>query len=225
MHLYLLSYCIAEQMNRPNARIWIAAAFFLNCAVAGLTLAAFGVGIRGTSIALQMTARLAFLFFLMAYLGSPLAALFGTAFQPVRRRGREFGLAFAAALAVHLLLITYLCFSGAAPPRSTFIFFGAAAVAAYLLALFSITGLQRAIGQQGWRILRFSGMNFIAYAFAVDFVRVPISANAKYLISYLPFAILSLTGPVVYLAAYFQKYIKPAATVMPAKKQGKTSRQ
>jgi hypothetical protein len=58
----------------------------------------------GTQVALQATARLSFVLFWPAYSAAALAALFGPSFQPLRRRVREFGLAFAAAHLVHLEL-------------------------------------------------------------------------------------------------------------------------
>jgi hypothetical protein len=43
-----------------------------------------------------------------AYTGSVLTTLFGPAFEPIKRRTREFGLAFASAHLVHLALVAWL---------------------------------------------------------------------------------------------------------------------
>jgi hypothetical protein len=43
-----------------------------------------------------VTVRFSFLLFWPAYAGSALWALFGQTFLPLKRRGREFGLAFAS---------------------------------------------------------------------------------------------------------------------------------
>jgi hypothetical protein len=122
-------------------------------------------------MALLVTARLAFLLFWPAYAGSALVSLFGPACRQLQRHGREFGLAFAGVLLVHLGLVMWLCLIGAAPSESTFVFFGIAVVWAYLLALFSIGSMQQLIGAKGWWLLRMVGMNYVAYAFAIDFLR------------------------------------------------------
>src|SRR6516162_5012097 len=125
--------------------VWMGLAF---CAALILTtniLTVFGAGERGTLLGLQATARFSFLLFWPAYAGSALCALFGQTFLPLKRRGREFGLAFAAAHLPHVGLVAWLSFIGAAPPRGTFVFFGIAVVFTYLLALFSLASARLAL--------------------------------------------------------------------------------
>jgi hypothetical protein len=174
-------------------------------AVALGTLALRGAGESGTVTALLATARLGFLLFLGAYAGGALAALFGPVFQPLKKRGRELGLAFASAQTVHLGLVAWLCVIGAAPARATFIFFGAAVLCMYVLALFSIPRLYRMLNPGWWRLLRTVAMNYLAYAFASDFLRSPLHGGAKHVLEYLPFAFLSVAGPAVCLAAFVQR--------------------
>jgi hypothetical protein len=177
------------------------------CAALGLVslvFAVLGPGVRGTDVALQVTARLSFLLFWGAYAGPALAGLFGPSFQALRQHGREFGLAFASALLVHIGLVAWLTSMGAAPPIHTFIFFGVAVLWTSLLVLFSFVPLQRALGPKGWWLLRAIGLNYIAYAFFVDFSRRP-SGDSKYLIGYLPFAVLSVVGPVLRFAAFIKR--------------------
>jgi hypothetical protein len=152
------------------------------------------------------TARLAFLLFLPAYIGGALATLFGPAFDTLRRRGREFGLAFAAALAVHLGLVAWLCISGDIPPARTFVVFGVAAFCVYGLALFSIAKLQQRFGPRAWAVLRFLAMNYIACAFADDFLRIAPSVTLDYGLVYLPFALLAIAGPTLYVAAFMKRW-------------------
>jgi hypothetical protein len=185
--------------------VWIGSALCAALALTGLVLAALGPGERGTHVALQVTARLSFLLFWPAYAGGALTALFGPVFQPLKQRARELGLAFAAAHLVHLGLVGWLSYIGAAPSRGAFIFFGIAALWAYLLALFSIGSLQRTLGPKGWWLLRTVGLNYIAYAFAVDFLRYPLLGDVKHSIGYLPFAILAVGGPMLCLAAFVQR--------------------
>jgi hypothetical protein len=185
--------------------VWIGSAFCAALALTALVFAILGAGERGTHVALQATARLSFLLFWPAYAGGALTALFGSTFQPLKQRAREFGLAFASAHLVHLGLVGWLSYIGAAPSRGTFIFFGVAALWTYLLALCSIGRLQQTLGPKGWWLLSTIGLNYIAYAFAVDFLRYPLLGGAKHAIGYLPFAILAVGGPVLCLAAFVRR--------------------
>lgn len=180
----------------------MASGFTAELVLAVVVLALFGAGERGTDVALQLTARLSFLLFLPAWCGSGLAALCGPPFDRLRQHARDFGLTFAAAHVVHLGLVGWLCWIGSAPPLATFEFFGFAALWVYALAALSIERLHRAVGHLIWRWLNLVGLNFIAFAFAVDFLKFPPGANAKYLLGYLPFVLLVLAGLVVRVAAW-----------------------
>jgi hypothetical protein len=170
--------------------------------LAAVVLAVLGVGERGTNAALAATARFSFLLFWAAYAGSALKALFGEAFKPLKQHGPEFGLAFASAHLVHLGLVGWLCWIGATPAVSVFVFFGIAVVFLYLLALFSIGDLQQALGPRWWWLLRTVGMNYIGYAFFVDFAKSPLNGGVKRVIEYLPFVILASVGPLLRLTAW-----------------------
>src|SRR5579871_6998237 len=131
--------------SRP-AEWWMGAAFVANLCLAGVILAVRGADAHGTETALAATARVAFLWFWTAYAGGALANLFGPAFLPIKQHGREFGLAFAAALLVHLSLVSWLCLIGAAPVRGVFVFFGTAAAFTFILAFFSFGDLHKVLG-------------------------------------------------------------------------------
>jgi len=126
---------------RPTAAACIGAAFCAAVFLAALTLATLGTEERGTRVALQLTARFGFLLFWPAYAAGALTALFGTAFEPLKRHARGLGLAFASALLVHLTLVAWLIYIRANPPFEVFLFFGIAALWTYLLALSSIARL------------------------------------------------------------------------------------
>ena len=192
-------------LARPNAAVWMGSAFCAALGLAALVLAALGTGERGTDVALQLTARFSFLLFWPAYAAGAMTALFGTVFEPFKRRAREFGLAFASAHLVHLALVAWLTYIGHAPPREVFIFFGVAVLWTYLLALFSVRRLQLTLGSKGWWFLRVVGLNYIAYAFASDFLRYPQLGSIKYLVGYVPFAVLSVVGPLICLAAFMRR--------------------
>ena len=161
------------RLARPSAAVWIGSAFCAALGLAVLVLVALGPGERGTVVALQVTARFSFLLFWPAYAAGAMMALFGPAFEPFKRRAGEFGLAFASAHLVHIGLVAWITYIGHAPPRGTFVFFGVAVLWTYLLALFSISRLQQALGSRGWWFLRVVGLNYIAYAFASDFLGYP----------------------------------------------------
>lgn len=185
---------------------WIALPVVAELTLAAAVLALAGADDSGIRAALLATARLAFLLFLPAYIGGALATLFGPAFDTLRRRGREFGLAFAAALVVHLALVVWLCMSGDVPPVRTFAVFGVAAVCVYGLALFSMATLQHWLGPRVWAVLRFFAMNYIACAFADDFLRIAPSITLSYVLVYLPFALLAIAGPMLYGAAFMKRW-------------------
>jgi hypothetical protein len=119
---------------------------------------------------------------------------------PPANPGR-FSLAFAAALVVHLGLVTWLCWIGDAPKLETFIFFGIAAFFTYTLALFSIGELQRMLCYRNWSVLRIIALNFILYAFLVDFMKNPFDNGILRITRYLPFMILAVIAPLLRIAA------------------------
>lgn len=191
--------------SRSPAALWMVIAFGVALSVAVLVLAILGTDKRGTDAALFLTGRVSFLFFWPAYTGGAIARLFGPAFQPLKQHTREFGLAFASAHLVHLGLVAWLSWIGAAPSVSTFVFFGIAAAWTYALALFSLGRLQGAVGRYGWWLLRTVGLNYIAYAFAVDFINSPLGGGPRHIIAYLPFAVLSVGGPILRIIDYMSR--------------------
>jgi hypothetical protein len=184
-------------------------AFVANLCLAALILAGRGVGVHGTETALAATARVSFFWFWAAYAGGALANLFGPAFLPLKQHGREFGLAFASALLVHLGLVAWLCLIGAAPERGVFIFFGTAASFTFFLAALSFGDLHQMLGPKGWQLLRIVGMNFILFAFLSDFMRNPLHGGTKRLVEYLPFTALAILAPLLRLAAWGLRHHVP----------------
>jgi hypothetical protein len=184
-----------------------------SAALAASVFAVLGAGKVGTIAALQTTARFSFLLFWLAYASGGLVVLFGSIFQPLARRGREFGLAFASAQLVHVSLVAWLCWIGATPGIDVFIFFLPPLAVVYVLALFSIPALQKALGRMLWRVLRTVGMTYIAYAFAADFVNAPPQhIDARYLVAYLPFAILTVAAPVLHAISLVPSFRRAPAT-------------
>ncbi len=179
---------------------WVAAAFAGSAVAAGCVLVLSGADEHGTVLALKLTARLSFLLFWPAYAGAGFALLPGKGLPSLQRHGRDFGLAFAAAQTVHAGLVAWLCWIGAPPARSLFLIFGPPLVLVYVLALFSIPRLRRGLGPSGWWLLRTAGMNIIAAAFALDFLRAPLFDSPVHAAEYVPFAALVVLGAVCHLA-------------------------
>jgi hypothetical protein len=171
------------------------------------TLLYLGIGLKGTYTAIRLTARWSYGFFWLAYTGGPLAVVFGPRFQPVARRGRELGLAFASAHLMHVGLVAYLYhISSTAPiPTSAAIFFGIALGFTYLIALLSIPRLASALPRWLWRAIVIVGMEFIALAFLRDFLRYPFGHGIARVIFILPFTVLAVAAALLRITAYWMK--------------------
>jgi hypothetical protein len=183
---------------------WMAAASLVCLLLATIALGVFGTGERGTVLALRLTARWCFLLFWFAYAGGALAKLWNvTIFAQLARHGREFGLAFASALAVHVALVLWH-YHIATPPDGAMLFFWVGIFCTYLLALFSLPGVRNALGPRLWHIFLTLALEYIALVFAVDFIFDPLQADgaAKYPLSYVPFLVMLVGGVVLRLAAY-----------------------
>lgn len=186
---------------KPSVAWWMAGAVGAALLLSAAALTVYGRNEKGIDTALLLTGRLAFLLFLSAYAGAGLSLLLDGRFGFLRRHGREFGLAFAAVMVVHAGLVASLCAIGAPPGISVFVFFGVGLIFTYTLALFSLPALQRRVGKTWFWLLRIFGMNYIAYAFATDFLNDPTGGGVKHILFYAPFAAMSVAGFVVYAAA------------------------
>jgi hypothetical protein len=151
--------------------------------------------------ALRATARWSFVLFWLATAGGALATLFGSRFKALAARGRELGLAYASAHLVHLGLVVWIYLFYTPLPQSTLIFFGIAVFWTYLLALLSIRRISAILHPRFVRILRAIGVEYIAFAFLVDFLVNPFQDGVVNLLAYLPFQILAIGGPLLRLAA------------------------
>ncbi len=188
--------------RRLGLTCWISIAV---CAAVLLTVAALmavGENKNGLDTALMLTGRWAFLLFWPAYAGAGLVLMVGDRAGFLKCYGREFGLAFAAVMLVHAGLIGWLCLIGAPPAPGLFMFFGPGLVFTYLLALFSVDGLQRRLGRKLWWWLRTIAMNYIAYAFASDFLQDPFGGgNVRHIVVHAPFVLLAVLGFAAYGSA------------------------
>jgi hypothetical protein len=180
----------------------MAVALCASLALAITLLFVFGDQSRGVNYALAGTARLAFLFFWPAYVGGALTSLFGNLFLPLRDNARNFGLAFAGALLVHLGLVVRLCAIGHPPGARTFLIFGTAAAWVYILVLFSVRRIRDAVSGKFWTSVRSVAMSYIALAFILDFAKFP--DNVSHGVEYAPFATFAALGPAFKAAAWMK---------------------
>ena len=190
-----------------EASAWMAAAFVVALGTSAIVLAIFGVGERGTDIALRATARWSFLLFWPAYAGGALATLFGPRLTGLARQGRNLGLAFASAQLVHLSLVLWLIHIAAAPDGSM-LFFWIGILCTYLLASFSWPWLQNKLGRRFWRILCTITLEYIALVFAMDFIVIPLQEKGLggYPLSYVPFVVMLVGGVGMRLMSFARHY-------------------
>ena len=210
---------ISRRASETGVWRWMVAAAVAAMVVGAAAMGLHGAGRAGSESAVYFTGRLAFLFFWPSYAGSALATLFGPWFQPVKRHARAFGLGFASVIAVHLCLVGRLYWIGDAPPFETLAIFGVAAAWVAALAAASTPRVARAIGPPGWWVLNNLGMNYIAGAFALDFLRVPHPLTLHRAVEDLPFAALAVLGPLLRLSAWLASFAVGAksAAISPRK--------
>jgi hypothetical protein len=188
----------------------MAGAFGGGLVLAVIVLVIEGTGSESLKLGLRVTARWSFLFFWLSYVGGAMATLFGPAFNGWARRGRQLGLAFAAAQLVHVVLIVWLgIVIGQIPLQGTILwFFLVALFFAYLLMLLSFGAGVRLLGRL-WRPLLFLGTTYILIAFGRDFLLGALGEkiqNGRYAVQYVPFAILTLLAVVLRFAAFLQRH-------------------
>ena len=199
----------AAEVGWSDALSWMRVAFLLSLALAAIVLARAGTGEHGIVLALRVTARWSFLLFWPAYAGSALARFCGARLAVLARRGRAFGLAFAAAISVHVGLVLWLM-AVAADQRTPMLLFWAGVACPYSLVLLSLPQVRDWVGPRVWRILSEGAMQYIALVFVVDFIVKPLrtSGPGKYPLTYLPFLIMLIGGALLRLAA--QIWLPPA---------------
>jgi hypothetical protein len=181
---------------------WMLASFLIAVAVVGIVVAFFFKESGRLGLALMWTGRWSFLLFWLAYAGGAMAALFGPRFVGLARRGRELGLSFASAHVVHVALVLCLYYV-ATEPIGAMIFFWVAVLCTYLLVLLSLPSLQVALGPRLWRICRTIAIEYIALAFANDFIFIPLHDGYSW--PKLLFAIMLVSAVILRFAAFVRR--------------------
>jgi len=166
---------------------------------------AAGAGER-VSGALRATARWSFTLFWLASVGRALAILFGERFEALAAHARDLGLSYASAHLAHVGLVAWIYYYAIVhgkelPSQHTLIFFGIGVFWTYLIALLSFESIASKLNARTCRILRTIGVEYIALAFFVDFFKSPFQNGFAHIVSYAPFVVLSVAGPLLRLAA------------------------
>ena len=166
-------------------------------AVATAVLGICGVGEHGLHLALRVTARWSFMWFWGAYAGGALGSVFGESFRALARRGRALGLSYAAAQTVHAGIVAWLYCVAVKPPLGAkgAAFFLVGLGITYVLVGLSFGGARRLPGWV-WKLVRVGGMEYIALAFFVDFVRHPVRGVWDE-VFYWPFIGLAVMGTAI----------------------------
>jgi hypothetical protein len=187
---------------------WILAAFVVAFALAMVALLMFGVGERGTAIALRATARWSFLLFWFAYAGGALAWLSRSRFDGLARRGRELGLAFASA--TDSRWARPLDHSHRKATRRRHAVLLGRNTLHLSPRLFSISRLRDALGPRLWAIFRTIALEYIAIVFAADFIVAPRQADglSSYPLTYLPFALVLISGAGLRIVAFSDRKLQ-----------------
>jgi hypothetical protein len=192
----------------------MSAAFLVGLAIM-VTVYALAAPTHRLGMALRATARWSLFCFCLATYGGALTALFGSLFQALARRGRDFGLAFAAAQSLHIGLVVWLFYSSpnAIPPMLYLIVFFIGVFWVYVLAAFSLSStLSTWLGATQWKIVRKIGVEYIAFAFAFDFATRAFAGNLANALHYSPLLAAAVGGPLLRIAAAIKRRTSAANT-------------
>jgi DMSO/TMAO reductase YedYZ heme-binding membrane subunit len=153
----------AARADRHEIGIVVGAAL-VSLTVAGIVLAAGDAGREATRLALRLTARLSFVYFMVAFVASPLARLRpGALTRWLVRRRRAFGVAFGASMSIHVgcILRLYALYAPERPPMVTDADFLIGVPGLVLVALMTVTSaiaVRRRMTPIAWRRLHRTGL-------------------------------------------------------------------
>lgn len=187
-----------------NTAAFSGTAFAAAAITAAVAVSIFGTDMMGLDRSLQVTAVLAFFLFWPAYAGSALKTLFGSAFEPVSWRGRDFSLAFASAQLVSTGLFVWLWQISSPSPFAypRFVFFAIGLGWTYVIAAISFRKSAHAIGLGCYRVLRGIGMESISISFLVGFLSHPLHGYIHSVVLYAPLITLSVAGTLLRFGAW-----------------------
>jgi len=180
--------------RRSHSWVWVAAAIAASVAVATVKIAGASDLDHGLPSAVGAVARLAFIPFWLSYTGGAWVALGFGRFAIIRDHARELGLAFAAAIGVHVGLIGWQSLRGDPPGTMVVVIFGAAAALTLLLSVASLPALYKRLPRVALARFRTCATTYIALVYLLDFAIRPQPAILHYWIAYAAFAALDVLG-------------------------------
>lgn len=136
----------------------------VNAAIAVFVLSRWGTASEGVEVALRVTARVSFFWFLLAFLATPLYELRPSpATAWLVRWRRVFGVTFGLSMSMHVALILrmFVIYAPEQPPMVTWADFVIGIPGLVLVALMTVTSfdrLRRALGPVRWKRLHTTGL-------------------------------------------------------------------
>jgi hypothetical protein len=188
-------------MRKTTTTEWMAGSLAVGLAIVWITRS------RGYPLndGLRATARWSFVLFWLASCGGALATLFGTRFQALAQRGRDFGLSFASAHLAHLGLVAWVLLTAPPLSRNLLMFLYVGVFWTYLLAILSVRSVAAKLDPRSVRILRVVGVEYISLVFLFDFTLPRFQVDIGYLAEYVPFILLTIAGPILRIAALVKR--------------------
>lgn len=151
--------------GRPDRQLgFVAAASLVNAAIALLVLSVRGTGPDGVELALRVTARVSFVYFLLAFLATPLERLApGRLSTWLVRHRRVLGVTFGVSMSMHVALILrmFYLFAPERPPMVTWADFAIGIPGLLFVAAMTATSfdwLKRVTGPRRWKRLHAAGL-------------------------------------------------------------------
>jgi len=153
-------------MTRPamSEAALIAAGTLLHASIAALLFLYAGPDVEATQLALRTTARMSFVWFMLAFVASPLAQLApGPASAWLLRRRRAFGVIFGLSMTMHggFILRLFMLHAPERPPMVTDADFYVGVPGLLLVAAMTVTSLEalrRRLGPVTWKRLHTTGL-------------------------------------------------------------------
>lgn len=155
---------LAPRTAQPGDWGLIAAGTSTTVALAAAVFTVAGTDSDGTELALRMTARLSFVWFMLAFVAAPLHRLWPSRLSAwLMRRRRALGVTFGLSMAVHVVCIQRLfaLYAPVPPPMVTtadFVIGIPGLILVGLLTLTSLDALKRRLRPTAWRRLHVTGI-------------------------------------------------------------------
>lgn len=211
---------IAPRLAQRGDRGLIAGGTGLSLAVAAAILAAAGTGSDGTELALRMTARLSFVWFMLAFIAAPLHRLVPSSLSAwLLRRRRALGVTFGLSMSVHVwcILRLFALYAPERPPMVTdadFLVGIPGLLLVGLLSLTSLDALKRRLSLPAWRRLHVTGIWVVWAIFFLCLVdSVGRKQTAHPVLAYHAFIVALLAGLALRVAAaWLPARPRPGAT-------------